>query len=74
LNAFSYFVRKKDQYEYLLIDKSKIIDIYEEFETMCLSIEERINILNEQFFSLWCFFDQNEYANKDLSKQTNDFL
>ena len=38
------FCLKKDQYEYLLLEDSKIIGIYDEFELLCLSIEEHISI------------------------------
>ena len=68
------FYWKKDQYEHILFENSSnIIDIYDDFELLYLSIKEQIDFINEEY-PQWCFFDQNEYENKDLSKQSNDFL
>ena len=65
---------RNDQYEHLPLVYSKIIGIYDKLDLLCLSIKERIDLVGKQIHPSWCCFDQLEYATKDLSKQSNDFL
>ncbi|UJR17257.1 hypothetical protein I4U23_004152 [Adineta vaga] len=51
----------------------KIIGIYNEFDSLCLSIEEQINLIDQRF-SQWSFFNQDQYATIDLTQQSSDFL
>ncbi|CAF3813819.1 unnamed protein product [Adineta steineri] len=59
--------------ECLSFEDSKIIGIYNQFDLLCTTIKEQIDLI-EKKNCRWCFFDQIQYENKDLSKQSNSFL
>jgi hypothetical protein len=67
------FCLSNEQYKHSLLDNSKIIGIYDNLDLLCSSLQEQIKLVNKQFY-LWAFFDQDEYANKDSSKQSSEFL
>jgi hypothetical protein len=73
IEAIFIFGFNNDQYKHALDENTKIIGFYDNFDLLCSSIEEQIKLMNKQLYR-WTLFDQNEYANKDLSKQSNDFL
>ncbi|CAF1328622.1 unnamed protein product [Adineta steineri] len=59
--------------ECLSFEDSKIIGIYDKFDLLLTAITKQINLI-ETKMSQCCFFDQIQYENKDLSKQSNSFL
>ncbi|CAF3876653.1 unnamed protein product, partial [Adineta steineri] len=59
--------------ECLSFEDSKIVGIYNQFDLLCTTIKEQIDLI-EKKNCRWCFFDQIQYTNKDLSKQSNSFL
>jgi hypothetical protein len=73
IDAIFIFCSKKDQDEYSIVQDRKIIGIYDQFELLCLSIQERIEFVVKELHT-WSFYDQNENATRDLSRQSNDFL
>ncbi|CAF4904383.1 unnamed protein product [Rotaria sp. Silwood1] len=63
----------KLDHEHLVLEQSKLIGIYDEFDLLCLSIQDRIDFL-DQNLQTFSFYDQGEYLTKDLSKQTADLI
>ncbi|CAF1428936.1 unnamed protein product [Adineta steineri] len=59
--------------ECLSFEDSKIFGIYDKFDLLLTAIQKQINLI-EKKMSRCCFFDQIQYENKDLSKQSNSFL
>ncbi|CAF1155194.1 unnamed protein product [Adineta steineri] len=59
--------------ECLSFEDSKIFGIYDKFDLLLTAITKQINLIETKMCQC-CFFDQNQYENKDLSKQSNSFL
>jgi tetratricopeptide (TPR) repeat protein len=64
---------KNNHHEHLPLEDSKIVGIYDKLDLLFISINEQIDFIEKRLHR-WCFFDQVEYATKDLSKQANGFL
>jgi hypothetical protein len=73
INYIFIFSLDNIQCEGSIINNSKIIGIYDDLHILCSSIQQQINLIQQQNH-IWCFFDQNDCANRDLSKQANHFL
>ena len=73
LDSIFILTTKKSQYEYLLDKYSKIIGIYDDFDDLYQSIEEKINLVDTQL-QTFSYFDQNQKIMNDLSKTSNEFL
>ncbi|CAF1525541.1 unnamed protein product, partial [Rotaria sordida] len=73
IDSIFIFCMKKERYEYLLSEYSKILDIYVELNNLCQSIREQVNLVNKQI-QTFSFFDQHEKSTKDLSKESATFL
>lgn len=58
--------------KYLFFENPKVIGIYDNIDSLCSSIQEQINFIGKKL--LWCFFDENEYANRDLFNDSSHFL
>ncbi|CAF1005515.1 unnamed protein product [Rotaria sordida] len=56
-----------------ILEYSKLIGVFQDFDMLSSSIEEQMEFLNEHF-QTFSFFDQNEYLIKDLSKHTANLL
>ncbi|CAF4020942.1 unnamed protein product [Adineta steineri] len=67
------FDESNNSNEYLSFDDLKLIGIYDKFDLLLSAIKKQINLI-EKKMSRCCFFDQIQYENKDLSKQSNSFL
>ncbi|UJR24275.1 hypothetical protein I4U23_027242 [Adineta vaga] len=65
------FIFKTNPYEHLFLNDSRIIGIYSDYDLLYSSIEEYMNLIDEQFHQ-WTFFHEDKSNN--LSKQTNNFL
>ncbi|CAF3951017.1 unnamed protein product, partial [Rotaria sordida] len=73
IDSIFVFNWEKLDHEHLLVEHSKLIGIYDEFDLLSLSIQEQIDFL-DQHLETFSFFDEDEYLTKDLSKQTADLL
>ncbi|CAF4080118.1 unnamed protein product, partial [Adineta steineri] len=71
-NIFLFDISNKSN-EYLSFDDSKLIGIYDKFDLLLSAIKKQINLIEKKMCQC-CFFDQIQYENKDLSKQSNSFL
>ena len=71
----SIFIFSKDNHRHTLLSaqNSKVIGIYNDIDLLISSILKQMQLIYKNIYN-WCFFNQNEYGNKDLSKQANDFL
>ncbi|CAF1416457.1 unnamed protein product [Rotaria sordida] len=67
------FCMKKEKYEHLTNEYSKIIGIYVTLGELCKSIEEQIDLFDKQL-QTFSYFDQYQKSTKDLSKQSAEFL
>ncbi|CAF1094572.1 unnamed protein product [Adineta steineri] len=59
--------------ECLSFEDSKIIGIFDKFDLLLTAITKQINLIETKMCQC-CFFDEIQYENKDLSKQSNSFL
>ncbi|UJR33433.1 hypothetical protein I4U23_020878 [Adineta vaga] len=73
IDSIFIFCIKKTKYKDLLNKYSKVIDIFVDRKSLCISILEQINLVNKQL-ETFSFFDQHQRAIKDLSKQSGEFL
>jgi len=72
-SIFLFCSNKNNQHERLSFEESKLIGIYDKLDFLYASIKEQIDLADNPIHQ-WCFFDHIEFANKDLSKQSSDFL
>ncbi|CAF3917741.1 unnamed protein product, partial [Rotaria sp. Silwood1] len=73
IDSIFIFNWEKVNNEHLVFNNSKLIGIYNEFDLLCLSIQEQIDFI-DQHLQTFSFFDQDQYLTKNLSKQTIDLL
>ncbi|CAF3827795.1 unnamed protein product [Rotaria sp. Silwood1] len=73
LDSIFIFCLKKERYEHLFNEYSKIVGIYVKLDDLCQSIEEQIDLVNRHM-QTFSFFDQHEKALKDLSEESAAFL
>ena len=73
IDSIFIFCVKIDRYQHLTNGCSKIISVYNDLSALCVAIEEQINLFDKQL-QAFSFFDQNQKAVKDLSKQSAEFL
>ncbi|CAF3665333.1 unnamed protein product [Rotaria sordida] len=73
IDSIFIFNWERVDHEYLVFTNSKLIGIYNDFDLLCLSIEEQVHFLHRHL-QTFNFLDQDEYLTKDLSKQTIDLL
>jgi len=73
IDSIFIFCMKISKYEHLMNKYSKIIGIYVKIDSLCESIREQMNLVNKQF-ETFSFFDQNQKAIKDLSRESAEFL
>ena len=71
--AIFIFCMKRDRYEHLLHEYSNIIGIYVTLNDLCQSIEQQVDLIDQQL-QAFSFFDHHQKSTKDLSKQTAEFL
>ncbi|CAF1082646.1 unnamed protein product [Rotaria sordida] len=73
IDSIFIFCMKKNRYEYLLKEYTKIIGIYNNLNDLCKSIKEQIDLINKQI-QTFSFFNQHETLIKDLSCISTEFL
>ena len=69
----SIFIYGSTKEHHLPLEDTKIAGIFDELDLLCSAIQEQITLADEQMYT-WSFFDQEENATRDLSKQASDFL
>ncbi len=73
IHSIFMFCFNHNQYKYSFLENPKVIGIYDNIDSLCSSIQEQICFIRKQI-PTWCFFEQNEYTTRDLSKQSSNFL
>ena len=73
IDSIFIFCMKIERYEYLTNEYTKIIGIYNNLDKLCESIQEQMNLVDQQIQTL-SFFNQHEQSTKDLSKESGQFI
>jgi tetratricopeptide (TPR) repeat protein len=73
IDSIFIFILNNNRDALLSLENSKVIGIYDNTDLLYSSLQEQIKLI-EKHISTWCFFDQNEYETKNLSKQSSNFL
>ena len=67
------YCMKKDKYQPLVTEYSKIVGIYIHLDQLCSAIREQIDLFHKQL-QTFSVFDHHHKSIKDLSKQSAEFL
>ena len=67
------FCMKEARYQHLLSTYKKIVGIYTDLKSLCISIQEQIDLVEKQF-ATFSYFDQRQKSTKNLSKESAEFL
>ena len=67
------FCSNIEQHNFVYHGNPKVIGVYDNMDSLCSSIQEQINYIQKRN-SPWCFFNQYELRNRDLSKYSSDFI
>jgi hypothetical protein len=73
LDSIFIFPENRTEFNRLLDDYSKIVDIFDNLNDLIASIKENIKHINIQLEVL-SFYDQYQQGTRDLSKQSTEFL
>ena len=73
IDSIFIYCMKEIKYQHLLKTYSKIIGIYTDLHSLCISIREQIDGVEKQL-ATFSYFDQRQKSTKDLSKQSAEFL
>ena len=73
IDSIFIFCMKKIKYEHLINEYPKIVGIYVDLNSLCVSIQEQVDLVEQQL-ETFSFFDQHQKSTKDLSKQSAEFL
>jgi len=61
------------EYEHLIGQYPKLVGIYTDLDSLYASIQEQIDLVNEEFLT-FSFFDQHQILTNNLSKHSAEFL
>ena len=73
IDSIFIFCVNKERYEYLISEYPKIIGIYVHLDELCSSIQQQIDLFDQQL-ETFSAFDHHQKSTKDLSKQSAEFL
>lgn len=72
IDAIFLFCMDKKKYQNLIDEYAKLVDIFTDLDSLCVSIQKQVRIVNKQL-EVVNFVTNNEKSIKDLSEESIDF-